>query len=127
MKIIKLSMAVVAIALLFSNCEYNFIVPVEVPPVVPGDTISFSEEIIPIFNDGNYCTSCHAGNIAPDLTPDNAYNSLNNATYINRETPEESLIYTYPNPDTETHKQKEYNAAQAARILQWIEQGALNN
>ncbi len=129
MKIIKLLMAVVVIALLFSNCEYNFIVPVEVPPIDPGDTtkVSFSEEIIPIFNDGNYCTSCHAGNIPPDLTPDNAYAEINNAKYINKETPEESLIYTYPHPDTDTHQRKKYNSAQAAKILRWIEQGAMNN
>ena len=129
MKIIKILFMVFVVALLFSNCEYNFIVPIEVPPIDPGDSteVSFSEEIIPIFNDGNYCTSCHGGDVAPDLTPDNAYTSINTPKYINRETPEERLIYTYTHPDTDTHQRKKYNAAQAAKILRWIEEGALNN
>lgn len=129
MKIIKILFMLIVVALLFSNCEYSFIVPVEVPPVDPGDTtkVSFSEEIIPIFNDGNYCTSCHAGNQAPDLRPEHAYTSINTPRYINRETPEESLIYKYPLKETDTHPYKDYNAAQAATILRWIEQGAMNN
>jgi hypothetical protein len=132
MKIIKLLMAVVAIAFIFANCNYNFIVPIDVTPPDPDkpDTvdISFSQEILPIWNDGNFCTSCHTtGKTAPDLSTDNAYRAINNSRYINTGTPEESLIYTYTHPDTNTHMRKKYNSAQAAKILKWIQQGAKNN
>lgn len=132
MKIIKLFLAVGVIALIFANCDYNFIVPFEVTPPDPDkpDTtaISFKAEIIPIWNDGDFCTSCHTtGKTAPDLSADNAYQAINNSRYINKSTPEESLIYTYTHPDTNTHMRKKYNSLQAAKILKWIQQGAKNN
>jgi hypothetical protein len=133
MKILKLLLAVVVVSLLFSECRYSFIVPEEVPPVIdPEDPnapqISFSTQILPIFNDGNNCTSCHkTGGQMPDLTTDNAYTSINKSRYINSGTPEQSLIYTYPHPDTPTHVRKKYSATQAATILLWIQQGAKNN
>ena len=133
MKILKLLLAVVVVSLLFSECKYSFIVSEEVPPVVdPGDPdapkISFSTQIIPIFNDGNNCTACHnTGGQRPDLTAENAYASLNTSRYINSGTPEQSLIYMYPHPDTSTHMRKKYSATQAATLLLWIQQGAKNN
>lgn len=132
MKIIKLLFAVVVVALLFSNCEYNFIVPIEVPPTDPDNpdttTVYFSTDVEPIFNNGNYCTACHAtGKTPPDLTTGNAYSAINSTRYLNTGTPEESLIYKYPLPETTTHMQKKYNSAQAATILKWIQQGAKNN
>lgn len=134
MKIFKLLLAVVVVALLFSNCKYSFIVPFEEPdgPDNPDSTVvvSFKDDIIPIWNNGNNCTTsaCHvAGKVRPDLTPDNAFSAINSTRYINSSNPEESLIYTYPHPDTNTHQRKKYNSAQAAKILKWIEEGAKNN
>ena len=139
MKIIKLLLAVVAVTLLFSQCGYNFIVPFEDPDGGgPGDTIpddstvvvSFKTDIIPIWNDGNNCTtsSCHVtGKVAPDLTPDKAFAAINSTRYINSAAPEESKIYKYPHPDTNTHQRKKYNSPQAAKILKWIKEGAKNN
>jgi hypothetical protein len=132
MKIFKLLLMVVVVALLFSNCKYNFIVPIEVPPTDPDnpDTteVSFSADVEPIFNNGNFCTSCHtAGKTPPDLSTGNAYSSLNSTRYLNTATPEESMIYEHPHPQTTTHMQKKYNSAQAAIILRWIQQGAKNN
>ena len=132
MKTFKFLFAILAFALLSSGCVYNFIVPEDVaPPVDPGDPdapqISFSTQIVPIFNDNNNCTSCHgAGGRAPVLTTENAYASIN-PKYINSATPEESKIYAYPHPDTNTHKQKKYTANQANLILGWISQGAKDN
>lgn len=118
------------VILLMSGCVYNFIVPEDVPD--PGDPdlpeISFKQEIVPIFTNGNNCTSCHdTGGQIPDLTADNAYNSLNSSRYINSSTPEESKIYTWPHPDTDSHKQKKYTQTEAANILIWINQGAKDN
>ena len=91
--------------------------------------VSFASEIIPIFNDGNLCTSCHTTDKqAPDLTADKAFASINSSRYINSTTPEESKIYLYANPNSATHMQKKkYSATQAATILLWIQQGAKNN
>ncbi len=101
----------------FSGCTYNFLIPEEVPPTDPEDPdtpkISFSQDIIPIFTKNNNCTSCHGnGGQTPDLTADNAYNSLNSAKYINKDNPEDSKIYKWSHPDTDTHKQKKYTASE---------------
>ncbi|HSH19331.1 MAG TPA: hypothetical protein VLA03_02690 [Draconibacterium sp.] len=132
MKILKLLLAVVVVALLFSECKYSFIVPEDIPVIDPDDPnapqISFANDIAPIFNANNNCTACHkTGNQMPDLTTENAYKSLNSARYINDNSPEESLIYKHPHPDSGTHSQKKYTAAQAALVLGWIQQGAKNN
>ncbi len=132
MKILKLLLAVFAVVLL-SQCTYNFVVPFPEPDVPDPDDpntelVSFATEIVPIFNNGNLCTSCHTtGKQAPDLTPEKAYASINSTRYINSASPEESKIYKYASPATTTHAQKKYNSAQAAKILLWIQQGAKNN
>ena len=143
MKIIKLLLAIVVVTSLFNACKYNFIVPFEEPdnggPGDPGDpdnpdnpdstiVISFKNDIVPIFNIGDYCTSCHiTGKQVLDLTVDKAFSSLNSSRYINSTTPEESKIYKYTHPDTSTHTRKKYNSQQAAKVSQWIKEGAKNN
>lgn len=132
MKTLKLLFSFLMVVFLISGCTYNFLVPEEVPPTDPDnpDTpdISFSADIIPIFTNNNNCTSCHStGGQRPDLTAENAYASLNSTRYINKSTPEESMIYDYPHPDTDSHKQKKYTEAEAAKILIWINQGAEDN
>lgn len=128
MKILKILLAAVIFTFLFSECKYSFIVPEEVVVPDPGEDISFSEKIEPIFTANNNCTSCHnTGGQLPDLSAGNAYNSINTSRYINRGTPESSLIYTYPNPDTDTHTRKKYSQNEALLILTWIQQGAKNN
>ncbi len=134
MKILKLLLAVFVVTLLFSQCKYNFIVPFEDPDTDidnPDSTVvvSFSADILPIFNSGNNCTTsaCHVtGKQSPDLTPDKAFNAINSSRYIDT-TPNQSKIYLYTHPDTNTHTRKKYNSLQAAKILKWIEQGAKNN
>jgi hypothetical protein len=129
MKTLKILFVLVTATLLMSGCVYKFVVPEDV--IDPGDPdtpeISFSQEIVPIFTNNDKCTECHNGGQAPDLSADNAYNSLNSSRYINKSTPEESLIYTYPHPDTDTHKRRKYTAGEAAKVLTWITQGAKNN
>ncbi len=124
---LTLIVAVVFMAFLYSGCKYDFIVPEEV--IDPGDPnaeqVSFSEDIIPIFTDN--CTSCHdTGGQMPDLTPDNAYSALNTTRYINTSSPDESLLYTKPDPSGSGSHPK-YSEADAAMILVWIQQGAENN
>lgn len=111
--------------LIFGGCSYNWIVEEEV--VDPSDpdapAVSFSAEITPIFD--AKCTSCHTtGNQMPDLTPENAYSSLNSSRYVNTSDPASSLIYTKASP---TGSHVKYSEAEAALVLTWITQGAQNN
>jgi mono/diheme cytochrome c family protein len=116
---------VLAATLLLASCQYDFVV--EPAPPDPGDTISFSATILPIFNEN--CVSCHGvGGIAPDLSEQNAYSSLQTSGMINKDIPEDSEIYTYPSASyTDKHIWKKYTETEAALVLLWIEQGALNN
>lgn len=132
MKLFKILLVFAVVALLFSECRYSFIVPEDIPVIDPDDPtapqISFATDILPIFTTGNNCTSCHTtGKQLPDLSAANAFTSINSSRYINSATAAESKIYKYPSPDTDTHTQKKYTAAQAALILGWIQQGAKNN
>ena len=131
MKILRIILMVIVVASFLNGCNYNFIVPEEVPVIDPDDPdapqISFANEIIPIFVNNNNCSSCHNGNQAPDLRAENAYAAINTSRYINSATPQESKIYKYCSPETTTHMRKKYNSAQAALILGWIQQGAKNN
>jgi len=109
------------------SCEYEFIeLPGPPPPPEPGDTTSFAEEVAPIF-DMDGCTACHNGNIVFDLTAPNAYNSIMSNNLAVPLKPEESKIYTYPNPQTGTHNTKYKSNDHVNTIYTWILQGALDN
>jgi len=114
---------------LMSSCQYKNIVEPPITPPNPTDTISFVNKIEPIFNVNSNCTACHkTGATAPDLSTGNAYNSIISMGLVNTSTPENSTIYWHPNSNNATvHAWKKYTAAQAQLVLQWIEQGALNN
>ncbi len=125
-----LSLIIMAICISFlASCEYEFIKPEPVPPPPePTDTISFSQEVQPIF-DANSCTGCHKPNGAAglDLTAPNAYNSLMSNGLVDTNDPPSSKIYWYPHPGTGEHSYKYSTEAEASQILYWIEQGALDN
>jgi len=105
-------------------CTYDTIkyTPVETPTVV-----SFSNDIIPVFESGCALSGCHAsGNIPPDLSAVNAYNSLMLGGYVETDTTmaEQSIIYQ----KITTGSMAKYATDQdRALILKWIEQGAQNN
>ena len=126
-KSLFIGVAVAAFMMLLatSSCQYKFIVePVPEPPA-PGDTISFSLDIVPIWTE-QACTGCHnTGGQSPDLTPDNAYNSLMTTGMVNTEVPADSKIYYYPLPDGNHYKK--YSTQQAADVLWWITDGAKDN
>ncbi len=110
-------------AMILASCQYKSIVEPVIPPPDPLDTISYSAEIEPIYQDAG-CISCHSGGQAPDLRAGNSYSSIMNG-YVDTEDPAASKIYYYPLPDG-GHYQK-YTSAQAALLLGWIEQGAMDN
>ena len=125
----KYILPILAMALLFSACKYDFILPEEIIVVDPDNpdsqVIGFAEYVMPIFN--NNCIACHkTGGQVPNLTTGNAYSSLNTSRYINKAAPAESLIYTKPSPNA-GGSHKKYTEAEAAIVLAWITQGAKNN
>ncbi|HEY3371734.1 MAG TPA: cytochrome c [Prolixibacteraceae bacterium] len=111
------------ILILFSlatiSCKYDFVLPEVVAPV---SNVSFSQDITPIFE--AKCTVCHKTGVqAPDLTAANAYSQIVPA-FVNTASPETSVIYI--NASSGNHAAK-VSATQAAKILQWITEGAKNN
>lgn len=92
-------------------------------------TVSFVNDIIPIFNKSCNNSGCHsAGAKAPDLTVANAFTSLSAGNYINPTNPQSSELYLWMTgkkgtPMPLSGPDKDYNAL----VLAWIKQGALNN
>lgn len=123
-KLLRNILVLVGIVSIAASCQYKFIVEPVVPPPDPEDTIYFSQDIVPIWDEQG-CTGCHNGGTSPDLRPENAYNSITSTGLVDTEDPPASKIYYYPLPDG-THY-KVYTSAQAALILVWVEQGALDN
>ncbi len=102
----------------FYGCEK---VTLEGPTVNPNEPVSFSEDIIPIFNDN--CISCHDGAISPTLTEGEAYDELISEDIVNTGAPAESELVV---------KLREGHLAGLSdfniqKIEVWIAQGALNN
>jgi len=105
-----------------SACEYDWVEPAVV--TLP-DVVSFSGDVIPVFNKSCNMSGCHAqGAIAPDLSKENAWNDLTQGGLINTETPVQSQLYITL---TSGSMKKFSNDSNNALILKWIEQGALNN
>jgi hypothetical protein len=127
-KWIKPVFAAIIFAFLMVSCEYEFIeAPAPPPPPVPGDTTSFANDVLPIFENAN-CTNCHnGGGLSLDLTPDNAFNSIYDNNLVVPTEPEASVIYTYPHPVNGTHNTKYSSVDDANELYNWILEGALDN
>lgn len=124
MKKISALMLFALAAFLLCSCEYEWIEPEKVN--IP-DNVSFTNDVMPIFNNGCNTSVCHgAGASNPDLSEGNAYNALVNGGYVDTETPDASRIYTsmISGGSMQSYVQ---NPADAEIILAWIKQGAENN
>lgn len=121
-KVTRLALAGAFAMTLLSGCEYDYVVEPTPEPITT--ELKFSSDIIPIFNES--CLGpCHSqGSIPPDLSPENAYNSLVEGNMIDSEDAANSLIYTV----IKSGSMKMYaKTGDAEKILAWIEQGAKNN
>jgi len=108
---------------MLTACEYDFIVPTPPTPKPPaGDTISYSQDIQPIFN--NSCTSCHGGSIAPNLLTGQSYSALVPA-YVVAGSPETSDLYIVCKPGGSMAPHT--SAADLNLIYRWIYAGAKND
>lgn len=122
MKIFKTLVFFVLAGGILCSCEYEWIQPEKMP--IP-ENVSFSADIIPIFDKGCNIGVCHgAGATPPDLSPANAYNLLINGAYVDTETPEASILYnTMKSGSMEPYT----DPGDEEIVLAWIEQGAKNN
>ena len=113
---------VVAILLpLLFSCESNKREEIKLEDLP--DPISFSEHIIPIFE--NKCIQCHDGTTPPNLTAENAYIELVGGGYINVENPTSSNLYKSIELGGSMYQYA--NDQDRAYILKWIESGADDN
>lgn len=109
---------------IFASCEYEFIEP---EPVVIPETISFADDIIPIFNSSCNFSGCHVSGFGVlDLSPANAFNDLFRKGMINIDAPDESDLYLKLIESGGTHRGRSTSGEQAI-ILEWIVKGAQNN
>jgi hypothetical protein len=108
------------------SCKYDEVLPKEPDP---GYQASFSQDIIPIFNASCNQSGCHNGaGHQPDLRSFAAYESLWNGNYIDTLLPSQSQLYQWMSGAKGLPMPIEgANATYNAVVLQWIEQGALNN
>lgn len=106
-----------------ASCEYEWIEPEKAP--IP-DNVSFTSDVMPIFDNGCNTNVCHGpGSTPPDLSADNAYDALIGGGYVNTDTPESSTIYTSMTSGSMVPYVQ--NAGDPDIILAWIKQGAKNN
>ncbi|MBT3208135.1 MAG: hypothetical protein HN704_04475 [Bacteroidetes bacterium] len=103
------------------SCEYETVQPMDLQQT---DPVSFSEQIAPIFENAS-CTSCHSGAVSPDLTIGNSYNSISSGNLVDVDNPSESIIVMKINEGHGTAN--DVSPPDRALILQWIEEGALDN
>ncbi len=123
---IIVAIPIVMVLLINPSCTKDYLIPVEVD--IP-DTVSFSEYIIPIFNESCNRSGCHSsGGIAPNLSGSTAWSDLWLYGFIDTVSPSGSIIYqrmiSTSNPMPPTGK---LSGGEEQLILAWIEQGALNN
>jgi hypothetical protein len=66
------------LTMFLASCQWTTIEPVV--PEIPDEPVSFSSVIQPIFT--AKCVDCHPSIAGLDLSEGNAYNTINNSTYI---------------------------------------------
>lgn len=109
------------------SCYKNKTVILDAPEI--SRVVTFSQDIIPIFNNSCNTSGCHSiGGKSPDLSAANAFNSLAVGNYLNTEDAANSSLYLWMTGKKGTPMpvggiNRDYNAL----ILAWIKQGAQNN
>jgi hypothetical protein len=121
---VMIALVVIVVSL---GCYRDVISPGSDPNGPPA-FVSFSGDLIPIFNTNCNSNGCHDAtpSHAPSLVPDKAYNALMSGGYVNTTVPDQSTIYVVCKsgsmPPTGALK-----ASDTQKILDWIRNGAPNN
>ena len=113
------------VGLFLNSCYYDEF-PEDVVDVP--DVVSYEADIMPLWV--GQCADCHNGNVPPDLTPENSYNSLLNG-YVEKGNSNESILYlslihasgVAPMPSSN----ELWPASKTELVKAWIDQGAENN
>ena len=112
-----------------SSC-YSDVFSPEPIVIEPVDTISFSQQIVPLFESGCNLSICHAtGGAFPDLTRANAYNSLIENGFVDTNDPTNSELYFWLIGDEgrDIMPPQGRDEVLIELVLGWMSQGALNN
>jgi len=109
-----------------TSCYKDIISP-GTDPNGPPMNVSFSGDLIPLFNDNCNSSGCHDG-VAhePDLTPEGAYNDIVGKGYVNTVVPGNSILYTEVKSGS-MPPSGALTAKQSQLILDWVRNGAPNN
>ena len=116
-----------SLLLVMPGCYKDVISP-GTDPNGPPQFVSFSGDLIPLFNTHCNSVDCHdeIPAHAPSLVPEKAYTSLMSGGFVNTAVPNSSTIYTVVQtgsmPPTGALKPSD-----AQMILDWIRNGAPNN
>ena len=129
-KIITTTLLGVMALFVVQGCYKVATVQVDNSPAVT-KTVSFIKDIVPVFTKHCALAGCHgSGGHAPDLSADNAYNSLINGKFIDTKSPDKSLLYllltgkeSVAMPMGAANNPSNINGL----TLAWITQGAKNN
>jgi len=124
--VLRIGVVSIAIMAFAVSCKYDEVLPIKPDP---GVQVSFSEDIIPIFNASCNTSGCHNGSgPSPDLSMTAAYVSLWDGGYIDTIMPEASELYLWMSGLNGLPMPVEgVNATYNATVLQWIIQGAQEN
>lgn len=119
--VIKHMMLIAVIFSLLASCTYDQVAPIDAP-----DDVSFSTDIMPIFDTSCNVVGCHSANtIPPDLTQSQAWDDLIARGLIDTQTPKSSTLWA--KIDTGGSMEQYATNNDRVLILAWIEQGALDN
>ena len=107
---------------------YKDIIPPGADPNGPPQFVSFTGDLVPIFNRSCNTSGCHDAipSKNPALTADKAYNALINGGYVNTLVPSNSAIYLSVK-DNSMPVGSTIPATDKQKILDWIRNGAPNN
>ena len=125
-KLIILSGLSIILGFTMARCYKDVILPdVAVDPDSPPVSVSFKNELAPIFVSKCALSGCHvSGAHKPYMLPDISYQQIVNGGFVNTLIPKESKLYIMINGEM-----KEYipSPSDRQKVYDWIRNGAPNN
>ncbi|HSB94746.1 MAG TPA: hypothetical protein VLC28_16595 [Flavitalea sp.] len=125
---IFVALSVIACLLLALQACYKDVISPGSDPNGPPQFVSFSGDLIPMFNKHCNNSGCHDEVPAhkPSLVPEQAYVAITSGGYINTAVPNSSILYTVVK-DGIMPPTGALTAKDAQLILDWVRNGAPNN